>query len=239
MQGAEHGPPAEQVHAAPPELPGARPREHEARRCRLLQDGVHDREQLRDPLDLVDDHGVPARRPRHQLPKALGAGAQAAMQGGVEQVQVQGVGQPPAQPGGFAGSARAEQEAAPVRDLEESTYKFHFASKNGKSVSRLHPILTRRSIRRTALVGLPASPRQTSSAGQALARGERFIPHPASFAGCSSGVFPSRPVPSCPVRGRGRRVISRGRGGPRGRCSRQGGGRRGGPSPRRAGRGGR
>ena len=102
-----------------PELSRARTRQDELRRRRFLQDGVNDREQFGDPLDLVDHHRRLPGRACQQFPKALGTGAQAAMQRRFEQVQIQGIGEPVTQPCGFAGSARTEQEAALVRNLGE------------------------------------------------------------------------------------------------------------------------
>ena len=146
MHRAVDGPATQQIHTAPAELAGARSREHEAWWRRPLQDGVDDGQELRNPLNLVDHHRVLAGRPRKQLVEALGPGVEAAMQRGIEQVQVQGIREPVAQPGGLAGSAGAEQEAALVRDLEESSYKFHFESKNGNSGSDLRSTRTTRSI---------------------------------------------------------------------------------------------
>ena len=131
MHRAMHGPASQQIHSTAPELSRARTRQDEARRRRFLQDGVNDREQFRYPLDLVDHHRRVPGRACEQIPKALGTGAQAALQRRFEQVQIQGIGEPVAQPGGFAGSARAEQEAALVRNLEKSTYEFHIGSQNG------------------------------------------------------------------------------------------------------------
>ena len=73
------------------------------------------------------------------LPKTFGTGAQAAVQRRIEKVQIQGVGKPAAQPGGLAGSARAEQEATLIRNLEKSTYNFHNGSKNGNRNSDFLP----------------------------------------------------------------------------------------------------
>ena len=84
---------------------------------------------------------LPRTRAREQLPKALGTGVEAAMQRGIEQVQVRGR--------GIGSRSRdhvdspvprgAAQETALVRDLEESTYEFHFESKNGTSGSVFGP----------------------------------------------------------------------------------------------------
>ena len=126
-----HGPAAQQIHAAAPELSRARTGEDEAWRRRLLQNGVNDGEKLGDPLYLVDHHGRLPRRTREKIPKTLGASAQTAMQRRIEEVQIQGIGKLVAQPSGLARSARAEQEAAPVWNVENSTYKFHYESQNG------------------------------------------------------------------------------------------------------------
>ena len=64
---------------------------------------VNHGQQLRDPLDLVDHYGVDPGRASQQLPKALGAGVQAAMKGRFEQVQEQGIREPMAQPCGLSG----------------------------------------------------------------------------------------------------------------------------------------
>ena len=77
-------------------------------RRRFLQDGVDDGEQFRDPLDLIDHHGPGPGRARKQFPKALGAGAQAAMQGRFEQVQEQRTRKLVPQPRGLAGAAGTE-----------------------------------------------------------------------------------------------------------------------------------
>ena len=53
------------------------------------------------------------------------------MQRRIEEVQIQGIGELVAQPSGLARSARAEQEAAPVWNVEKSTYEFHYGSQNG------------------------------------------------------------------------------------------------------------
>lgn len=80
-----------------------------------------DREQLRDALDLVDDHGLPFGRAGQQVPQPLGARAQAAVKGRVEQVQVQRSGQAVAQPRALACAARAEPEATLLGDSEKTT----------------------------------------------------------------------------------------------------------------------
>ena len=54
-----------------------------------------------------------------------------------EQVEEEGVGQTVAQPSGLAGPAGTEDEATPVRKLEESTDEFHFRSKSGNTASNL------------------------------------------------------------------------------------------------------
>ena len=141
-----HGPASQQIHSTAPELSRARTRQDEARRRRFLQDGVDNREQFGDPLDLVDHHRRLPGRACQQFPKALGTGAQIAMQRRFEQVQIQGIGEPVAQPCGFAGSARTEQEAALVRNLEKSTYEFHYGSQNGNWNSDFRPKRDRRSI---------------------------------------------------------------------------------------------
>ena len=137
MQRAAHGPAAQQVDAAAPELAGARSGQHETRRRRLLQHRMDDGEQLRDALDLVDDHRVRAGRAGDQLAQPLGAGAQGAVARRVEQVQEQGARQPVAQPRRLAGAAGAEQEAAPVGNLEKSADEIHFGSKNGTTDSTI------------------------------------------------------------------------------------------------------
>ena len=75
------------------------------------------------------------------------------MQRRIEKVQIQGIGRPVAQLGGLAGSARAEQETAPVRNLEKSTYKFHNGSKNGNKSSDFLPKYERRSMAHAARTG--------------------------------------------------------------------------------------
>ena len=80
---------------------------------------------------------LPRTRDRKPLPKALGTGVEDAMQCGVAQGRVQGIGESVAQPCRFAGSAGDEQEAAPIRDSDKWTYKFQFESKNGTSHSVL------------------------------------------------------------------------------------------------------
>ena len=82
---------------------------------------MDDREQLRDALDLVDDHGLSPGSSCEQFAQALGASTQAAVSRRIEKIDEQGVRQSLAQPRGFPGSARAEDEAAPVRHSEEST----------------------------------------------------------------------------------------------------------------------
>ena len=141
-----HGPASQQIHSTAPELSRARTRQDEALRRRFLQDGVDNREEFGDPLDLVDHHRRHPGRACEQFPKALGTGAQAAMQCRFEQVQIQGIGESVAQPCGFAGSARAEQEAAPVRNLKKSTYEFHYGPQNGNWNSDFRPKRDRRSI---------------------------------------------------------------------------------------------
>ena len=86
---------------------------------------------------------LPRTRVYKHLPEALGTGVEAAMQCGVEQVRVQGIREPVAQPRGLAGSARAEQEAALFRYLEQSTLEFHFESRNGILDSALRSTRTR------------------------------------------------------------------------------------------------
>ena len=126
-----HGPASKQIHAAAPELSCTRTRQDEARWREPFQDGVDNRKELGDSLYLVDHHGRFLGRACEQLPKTLGASAQTAMQRRIEQVQIQGIGEPVVQPSGLAGSARAEQEAALVWNVEKSTYEFHYGSKNG------------------------------------------------------------------------------------------------------------
>ena len=90
--------------------------------------GVNDREQLRDALDLVDDHDLLSGRSCEELPEAFGAGTQAAVSRRLEQIDEQGARNPLAQPRGFPRPAGTEHEAASVRHLEKSVYKFHYGS---------------------------------------------------------------------------------------------------------------
>ena len=164
MHRAVHGPASQQIHATAPEFSCARTRQDEARRRRFLQDGVNNREKLGDPLDLVDHYRSLPGRACEQLPKALGTGSQAAMQRRFEQVQIEGIGKLVAQPSGLAGSARTEQEAALVRNLEESTYKFHYGSQNGNWNSDFRPNCDRRKVGNTAMQQVPHLNRTTAAA---------------------------------------------------------------------------
>ena len=67
---------------------------------------MDDGQKLRNPLNLVDHHRVFAGRSREQLQETLGARIKTPMQRGIEQVQVQGIGEPIAQP---------SPESAPVQ----------------------------------------------------------------------------------------------------------------------------
>ena len=82
---------------------------------------MDDGEQFRHALDFVDHHGS-GLGAGEQLAQPLRAGFQAAVAGGVQQIDEQGVRQSVPQPSGFAGAPGAEQEAGLFRDLEESTY---------------------------------------------------------------------------------------------------------------------
>ena len=137
MHRAVRRPSAQQVHPATAELAGARTRQDEARWRRLLHDGMDYGQQIRDALDLVDDHRLLPRRSGEQLSQALGTGAQPAMELRFEQVDEQGVGNAFAQPRRLPGATGPEDEAATVRKLEESTYEFHFRSKSGYTASNL------------------------------------------------------------------------------------------------------
>ena len=134
---ANAGPPSLPMLGRPPP-PGGRSRQNEPGRRRFLQQRVNHAEQLRHPLNFVDDQGALFRRTGNRFAQTFGAGAQATVQGRVKQVQVEGIRQAMPQPSGFARAARPEQEAALVWNLEKSTCKFHFASKSGNMNSTLH-----------------------------------------------------------------------------------------------------
>ena len=122
MHGAVEGAAAEQVHAATPQLAGAGAREHEtAWWLLLLQGRVDHAEQLRHPLDLVYHHGG-AGRTGQQFAQPLRASQQPAVQGGIEEVQIERIRLDVPQPSGLPGTARPEQETTMHGDLEESTY---------------------------------------------------------------------------------------------------------------------
>ena len=82
---------------------------------------MDDGEQCRHALDFVDHHGSTLGA-GEQFAQPLRAGFQAALAGRIEQIDKWGIGQAMPQPSGFAGAARAEQEAGLFGDVEESTY---------------------------------------------------------------------------------------------------------------------
>ena len=119
MEGRTDRPAGKEVHARPPELARARSGEHEPRsalpRLDLL---VHDVEERRRALHLVDHDDLAAGVRRDQLAEPLGAREEEPEGVGGEKVDAQGVRPGLRDPGGFARSAGPEQEEVALRGLE-------------------------------------------------------------------------------------------------------------------------
>ena len=92
---------------------------------------MDDRQELRDALDLVEDDGVAARLPAHEVTQPLGPGHQLPLDLRPQEIDVESVGQDVSEPRRLPGTARAEEEKALVRRLEEAIRYFRFWSQNG------------------------------------------------------------------------------------------------------------
>ncbi|MDE0389821.1 MAG: hypothetical protein OXI75_14075 [Rhodospirillales bacterium] len=104
-----HRPAREEIDAGALELARARPGQHETQAARLLHQLVDDREQLGNPLHLVD-HDVDDPRRRRQLAQPLRPYRILALLRRRQQIDPDGVRERRSQPRALAGSARAEQE---------------------------------------------------------------------------------------------------------------------------------
>jgi hypothetical protein len=81
---------------------------------------VDDVQQLRHPLDLVQDHGVTPRVAANEVEQPLGPGGQLTLKVRTQQIQVEGLGQGLVKPRGLARAARSEEEEALRGRLEEA-----------------------------------------------------------------------------------------------------------------------
>ena len=128
---------AQQVGRVATELPRARAREDEQSRGVGFHELVDDGKEVRGALDLVqnDGHGGPLGR--HEIPQALGPRDETAQHFRLQQIHHQRVRKLLLQPGRLACPAWAKEEEAARRELQESTYRFHFESQKGISKSEM------------------------------------------------------------------------------------------------------
>ena len=70
MHGPHHGPAGHEIDAAAPELARAGSGQHEPPAALLFDEGVDGTEQIRDPLDLIDDDHLPVGLGAHQIEEA-------------------------------------------------------------------------------------------------------------------------------------------------------------------------
>jgi hypothetical protein len=115
MQRAIRRPAREQVDATPPQLAGTGPGEDEGLLPAGLDELVNDVQQLRDTLNLVDDHDAAIRFAEHPLAKTLGASAQLPVQLRPEKVEEERFRDDLAEPGRFPCPPRPEKKKALAR----------------------------------------------------------------------------------------------------------------------------
>ena len=93
VKAADEGTTPKQVETSAPELSRARPREDEPATVARLEELVHDREELRDALDLVEDNGVAAGLPAYEVTQPLGPRRQLPLDLRPQEIDVERVGQ--------------------------------------------------------------------------------------------------------------------------------------------------
>lgn len=119
VEAPDERPAGEDVEAPATQLPHARPRQDEAPAVGRLEDLADDREEVRDPLDLVEDDRVATRLAVNEVSEPLRPGRQLPFDLGAEQVDVESPGQDVPEPGRLPRPARPEKEEALPRRLEE------------------------------------------------------------------------------------------------------------------------
>lgn len=97
----------------------------------LLHEVMNDVQEFRDSLDLVH-HDIRSLSAQHELAEAFRSCGQFPVEVGPQEVHEVGVRQAFPEPTRFSRATRAEEEEAALRERNESRYKCHNESPNGK-----------------------------------------------------------------------------------------------------------